>query len=531
MGVVDLALDPSGRPVALKRLAITGSADELERARARLRREVEALRQVRHPAIVPLLDVIDDGDDLVLVMPYLSGGSLADRVLRDGPLSPRDVARLARQLLPALATMHRRGVVHRDCKPANVLFDADGRALLTDFGVAALRDATGGLTDTGSVVGTPAFIAPEQARGDEPTTAADVFALGATLYFAATGEAVYGDTDGATMLRRAAGNGIRADLSRVDPALARPIAAMLHPDPRQRPSAAQLAGGPQGTQPAAPRPPVAPSAPPLEGPPAGPRHRVGRRRDQIDVASAAAVPATAAQPVVPVAPRAAIAPAMPADPATMDPADRPHPFPTGKVLVGSLVVVALVVAGVLVLRVPRTITPASAESALHDAVGPTTTCLARPYQPCGAKVAPFTDGDACLAGRADYDDNVRNGCEVAADKVDGSALAGRVRANLVPADDTDSYPVDVDDEFSFACDGRFTLTLEAPANAELVLTVLAGDDVVGTATTGTDRDAVVALDEPRCAADDSVSLTARVAYAPGSPHTGDVYQLTRAGNF
>src|SRR4051794_21836020 len=130
MGVVDLARDPAGRSVALKRVPLSGSADEMAEARRRILREAEVLRSLHHPGIVSLLDVLDDGDDLVLVMPHLSGGTLADRVRLSGPLPPDTVSRLAGPLLAALAAAHRQGVVHRDLKPANVLFDELGWPLL-----------------------------------------------------------------------------------------------------------------------------------------------------------------------------------------------------------------------------------------------------------------------------------------------------------------------------------------------------------------------------------------------------------------
>ena len=119
MGVVDLATDPSGNLVACKRLLLHGSADEMHRARHRIRREAAALARLRHPNIVPLLDVVDDGDDVVLVLPYLPGGTLAEQVAHHGTLSPGQVHVLADALFGALAEAHRQGIVHRDIKPAN----------------------------------------------------------------------------------------------------------------------------------------------------------------------------------------------------------------------------------------------------------------------------------------------------------------------------------------------------------------------------------------------------------------------------
>lgn len=247
MGVVDLAHDEDGRPVALKRVPLAGSSFEMADARRRIRREAEVLRSLDHPGIVSLLDVLDDGDDVVLVMPHLGGGTLADRVRLGGPLPAMDVAVLAGSLLPALAAAHRQGVVHRDLKPANVLFDDDGRSHLADFGVALSRDLTVGLTGGGLVVGTPAFMAPEQARGEPVGAPADVFALGATLRFALTGRDPYGDGDARSLMRRAAAGKVERLPRSVPVGVRRHLDAMCDPDPRRRPTAAALAGGPAGT--------------------------------------------------------------------------------------------------------------------------------------------------------------------------------------------------------------------------------------------------------------------------------------------
>ncbi len=487
MGVVDLAVDATGQPVALKRLAVTGSQDELDRARARLRREAETLRQIQHPAVVPLLDVIDDGDDVVLVMPFLGGGSLADRVQREGPLADTEVLAIADRLLPALAAMHRRGIVHRDAKPANVLFDDDGRAFLTDFGVAALRDATSGLTESGTIVGTPAFIAPEQARGEEPSAAADVFALGATLYWAATGRPVYGDTDGRTMLRRAAVDAVRADPRGLDPRLARLLGAMLQPDPARRPSAALLAGGPDGTDPAALRP--------------------------------APVPAPAPGP----APRTARAPRAPRT-------RRPRTGRPTRIALAFAAVTATAVVLVLASS-PHAIDAAAAGTGVADAVGPGTTCPTQPYRRCGLPPAAHTDGTQCLTGWGDIDGDRRNGCEAAADTRDGTALTGTVQANLVPADDTDRYPMHIEDSFSIGCKGTVEVTLTAPAGTTMVLELLEGATPIGRATSKGPAPAHIRLTEPNCGRDDTVDLTATVRYAKGSPPSATPYTLSRHGDF
>lgn len=247
MGVVDLARGPDGTEVALKRLTLHGSAEEIARARQRIAREAEVLTRLDHPNVVPLLEVLEEGDEITLVMPYLTGGTLADRVARHGPAPAPEVLRLADDLAAALAVAHRAGIVHRDLKPGNVLFDAEGVPHLADFGVASSRDDTAGLTVVGTVVGTPGFMAPEQARGDEAGQAADVFSLGATLLFAATGEGPYGRGAADLLMVRAAQGKVHAVPRTLPPELRGRLQAMLDPRPDRRPSAAALVGGPEGT--------------------------------------------------------------------------------------------------------------------------------------------------------------------------------------------------------------------------------------------------------------------------------------------
>jgi hypothetical protein len=248
MGVVDLARTPDGTEVALKRLTLHGSAADLARARQRIAREAEVLARLRHPNIVQLLDVLDEGGDVTLVMPYLTGGTLADRVVRHGPAPADEVERLAEALSGALAEAHRAGVVHRDIKPGNVLFDAEGVPHLADFGVASSRDDTEGLTAIGTVVGTPGFMAPEQARGEEAGQASDVFALGATLLFAVTGEGPYGKGAPELLMVRAAEGKVQPVPRSVPGGLRERLLAMLDPRAARRPSAAALVGGPGGTE-------------------------------------------------------------------------------------------------------------------------------------------------------------------------------------------------------------------------------------------------------------------------------------------
>jgi tRNA A-37 threonylcarbamoyl transferase component Bud32 len=245
--VVELAIDHHGRQVATKRIALTGSAAQMRVARQRLRREAQILRDLAHPGIVPIVDVIDDGSEVVLVFPAWYE-NLEDRVERLGPLRAEEVTRIGRVLLTALAAAHRHGVVHRDIKPANVLFDYAGEPALSDFGVAVSRQVTAGLTPSGWVVGTPMWMAPEQARGEPAGPASDVFSLAATLRFAATGEGPYAPGPAQVVIGRAAQNQIRSLPAALPQGLRAPLGRMLDPRPERRPSASAILGGRDGTR-------------------------------------------------------------------------------------------------------------------------------------------------------------------------------------------------------------------------------------------------------------------------------------------
>lgn len=149
--------------------------------RERFRREAEASAQLYHPHICPILDFAELSDLVYLVMPYLSGGSLADVLMRDKTVAATPAASICAQMAVALDYAHRRGVVHRDVKPDNVLFDADGHAQLTDFGIATAR-FHGRLTRAGRAMGTPHYMSPEQAMGKMVDGRSDLYAIGVMLY-------------------------------------------------------------------------------------------------------------------------------------------------------------------------------------------------------------------------------------------------------------------------------------------------------------------------------------------------------------
>ncbi|MFJ9907243.1 serine/threonine-protein kinase [Streptomyces sp. NPDC101152] len=155
--------------------------------RERVLREARALARVRHPNVVTIHHIVDGGADTYpwIVMELVDGGSLAD-CLAHAPLAPAEAARIGRGVLDALRAAHAAGVQHRDVKPANVLLRTDGRPVLTDFGIAAIRDSTA-LTATGFLIGTADYMAPERVTGDPGGPAADLWSLAMMLYVAVEG--------------------------------------------------------------------------------------------------------------------------------------------------------------------------------------------------------------------------------------------------------------------------------------------------------------------------------------------------------
>ncbi|GAB3193757.1 hypothetical protein GCM10027261_10140 [Geodermatophilus arenarius] len=193
MGVVWSATDQVlGRPVALKEVTFPAHLGDDERAalRDRTLREARAAARLVHPCVTTLYDVVEEDGRPWLVMELVDSRSLQEIVERQGPLPWPTVARIGLDVLAALEAAHAAGIVHRDVKPANVLVGRDCAAHLTDFGIAV---ATGGpsITTSGAIIGSPSYMAPERARGEEPGPAVDLWSLGATLYTAVEGRRAF----------------------------------------------------------------------------------------------------------------------------------------------------------------------------------------------------------------------------------------------------------------------------------------------------------------------------------------------------
>lgn len=191
MGAVWLGLDEVlGRQVALKRIGALPGADSTDLARAE--REARLAARLNHPHVVAVFDlVIDpDTDTRWLVMEYVEGSTLAQLVQEEGALSPDDAAPLLWQAADALVAAHSAGIVHRDVKPSNILVDGSRRVKLGDFGIARIA-ADPSLTQTGMVIGSPSYLAPEVAAGQRGDEAADVWSLGATAFYVLSGRTPY----------------------------------------------------------------------------------------------------------------------------------------------------------------------------------------------------------------------------------------------------------------------------------------------------------------------------------------------------
>jgi serine/threonine-protein kinase len=180
MSTVYLAHDPRfGRDVALKVMSTAFQNDPT--FRGRFEREARTIATLEHPSIVPVYDFGEDEDQLYLVMRYMPGGSLAERII-EGPIAIDEALAIVKPIASALDHAHKHGIIHRDLKPGNILFDEYNNAFLSDFGIVKVAEATSSLTGSG-VIGTPAYMSPEQVHGDQQLDGrSDIYTLGIILY-------------------------------------------------------------------------------------------------------------------------------------------------------------------------------------------------------------------------------------------------------------------------------------------------------------------------------------------------------------
>jgi hypothetical protein len=239
MGVVWRATDTLlSRQVALKEVDLPRGVDAAEREgmRARVSREARAAARLSHPGVVTVYDIAHDGGQDFIVMELVSAPTLEELVRTGGPLAPERAARLGLGLLDALEAAHRAGIVHRDLKPRNVMVRPDGAPKLTDFGIASVQGDPR-LTATGLVVGSPAYMAPEQVEAQPVSPATDLWALGATLWFAVEGRPPFGGGEFQTLSAIVNGQPRRPErLGPLTPVLAR----LLVKDPAARATPVEL---------------------------------------------------------------------------------------------------------------------------------------------------------------------------------------------------------------------------------------------------------------------------------------------------
>ncbi|GAA2652664.1 MULTISPECIES: serine/threonine-protein kinase [Nonomuraea] len=220
------------RHVAVKEVRLPTVLDEELRAElcARTEREGRATAMVAHPSVITVFDVVTEDERPWIVMELLQARSLEQLIQDEGPLPPRRVAEIGRQVLGALRAVHAKGILHRDVKPSNVLVTED-RAVLTDFGLAAMEgDAS--ITQAGIVLGSAGYIAPERVLGSKASPAGDLWSLGATLYTAVEGRGLHGRRTAAAALA-ALTSGEPIPMVKAGP-LAPVLDALLRIDPATR---------------------------------------------------------------------------------------------------------------------------------------------------------------------------------------------------------------------------------------------------------------------------------------------------------
>jgi predicted Ser/Thr protein kinase len=311
MGVVYRGVDGAGRDVAVKLLRPEIAGDD--RFRLRLLREVETMRRIQSPYVAQIIDADLHAARPYIVTQYVAGHPLDDTVRATGPLSGRLLVQVAAGLAEALIAIHAAGVVHRDLKPNNVML-VNGEPVVIDFGIAHAADSTR-LTQTGMIIGTPGYMAPEIIDGGSPGPAVDIYAWAATVAFAATGRSPFGTGSLEAILARVVRG--RPDLTNVPLEIGGGLQAALARDPRERPTADQLTGWLRNLQSGVPSP-VTP-APMPQGP-----------QPMTPVPMQAPMPRTAVAmtppPLTPI-------PTSPVGPSPMSPMT-PYPVGTGRIDLG-----------------------------------------------------------------------------------------------------------------------------------------------------------------------------------------------------
>lgn len=241
MGVVWECVDERlHRTVAVKQLLLQPGLDpgEAEEARERAMREGRIAARLQHQHAISVYDVAEDEGQPVLVMEFLPSTSLGGMMSEHGPLPPREVARIGAQVAGALGAAHSAGVVHRDIKPGNILLGDNGTVKITDFGISRAQGDVQ-VTKTGMLAGTPAYLSPDVAMGQEPTGASDVFSLGATLYAAIEGQPPFGANENTLALLHAVA-AAKVEPPRQSGPMAQPLMAMMQARPEDRPEMAQV---------------------------------------------------------------------------------------------------------------------------------------------------------------------------------------------------------------------------------------------------------------------------------------------------
>lgn len=234
MGVVFSAFDKTlERPVALKELPAAYVKDP-ER-RERFRREALTLAKLTHPGIVPIYDLLDDGDRMILVMELVGGGTLADLIAERAPVAVEEACGLIGQICETLDHVQQNGIVHRDLKPANILIDNRRQLKVTDFGIARLVRESG-LTIDGSLMGSPQYMSPEQAKGKTSDFRSDIYSLGVIFYQLLTGSPPFSGEPAAVLLQQISDPppSLQGRIAEPVDAVEQLVMAMLRKEPAER---------------------------------------------------------------------------------------------------------------------------------------------------------------------------------------------------------------------------------------------------------------------------------------------------------